>query len=70
MLAKGKAKKEGDRLFAEFLEREITPEDRRKIEMKWNIDFNGYVPADHNKIPIAFEVGANYPGNEPMDIKP
>ncbi len=67
--AKQNAKAEGDRLFQQFLYEGITEEDRRAIESKWNSQFNGYVPINYFKIPIAFQCSSTFK-NKPLFIRP
>lgn len=46
--------REGNRLFNEFLITQLTSEDRVKVEMTWNREYNNYLPIDFNTVPVAF----------------
>jgi predicted kinase len=59
----------GDKFFSKFLAEVIAEKDRVKIELEWNRKFNAGLPINSKKVPIAFEMAKNYPGNEPMDIR-
>lgn len=63
------SKLEGDRLFAQFLAEWIDASDIIAIETRWNEKFNGWLPVDYNKIPVAFQVSKDY-RNESVDIRP
>lgn len=60
---------EGDRLFSLFLSDWITANDIVTIETKWNEQFNGYLPVNYNKIPVAFSHATEYRG-QIVDIRP
>lgn len=62
-------KEEGDRLFSIFLAEWLNVEDIVKIETTWNERFNGYMPVNYNKIPIAFSHAKEY-RNSIVDIRP
>lgn len=66
---KAQSKSEGDRLFNEFLAIALTPDDRKDIETTWNKQFNSYQQIDYDKVPVAFDVAAFYPGDDPMEIR-
>ncbi|HRG37069.1 MAG TPA: LAGLIDADG family homing endonuclease, partial [Bacteroidia bacterium] len=66
---KSKAKTEGDRLFLVFLDKQLTANDKVKIESQWNRDYNGYVKINYNKVPVAFPCN-RYDMGKPMEIKP
>jgi predicted kinase len=51
---KSSTQREGERLFRQFLETQLTASDKLKLETIWNIDYNNYLPVDLNKIPVAF----------------
>ena len=65
---RAKAKDEGDRLFALFLDKYLTFNDKIRIEKEWNAKYNGYVPIDYLKVPVAFNVTKKFKGEE-FDIK-
>jgi predicted ABC-type ATPase len=67
--AKAKAKEEGDRLFLIFLSTQLTLNDKVLIETEWNAQFNGYVPINYNKVPVAFRCN-RFDMGKPMEIKP
>jgi len=48
------AKKVGERLFAQFLEEGLTPEDQIKVELIWNSVYNSYVEPNLDEVPIGF----------------
>jgi predicted ABC-type ATPase len=66
---KSKAKSEGDRLFLVFMEKFLTANDKVKVEMQWNRDYNGYVKINYNKVPVAFPCN-RFDMGKPMEIKP
>ena len=66
---KGYASKNGKRLFAHFLEFGLLPKDRERLELQWNIEFNGNLDLDINKVPIGFEFAKMYNGEFPNDIR-
>lgn len=66
---KSKAKEESDRLFMKFLSTQLTLNDKVRIEMAWNRQFNGYVPINYNKVPVAFRAN-RFDMGQPMEIKP
>lgn len=53
---KRKAQKDLVELFSKFLAEAITTEDQSRIELLWNIEYNGFVEMDFKKIPVGFEV--------------
>lgn len=62
-------KEEGDRLFSVFLAEMLTGNDILKIETQWNEKYNGYLPVNYNKIPIAFSHAKEY-RNSLVDVRP
>lgn len=66
---KSKSKTEGDRLFLVFMEKQLTANDKIKIETQWNRDYNGYVKINYNKVPVAFPCN-RFDMGKPMEIKP
>lgn len=62
-------KEEGDRLFSIFLANWLLPNDIVKIETTWNERYNGYLPVNYNKIPVAFSHGIEYRGGA-VDVRP
>lgn len=67
---KSRARKEGIRLFSEFLAKNIKAGDRVKIETEFNIKLNSYVAPDYRKIPVAITTAKYYPDNRICDIRP
>lgn len=65
---KENARNEGDRLFDLFLSEAITREDQTKIEHIWNSRFNGYVPVNYFKVPIAFDCSSTFK-NAPLFVR-
>ena len=51
---KSSTQREGERLFADFLEKQLTASDKVRLETQWNISFNNYLPIDLDKVPVAF----------------
>ena len=51
---KQKAKKEGDKMFAKFLEEYLTDADIQIINADWNRKFNGTTECQWDKIPVVF----------------
>lgn len=66
---KENAKIEGELFFAQFLAEGLLEEDQRKIEHIWNSRFNGYMPVDYFKVPIAFQCSKTFK-NKPLFIRP
>lgn len=66
---KARAKSEGKRLFLVFLQTQLTPEDKQRVEFEYNRKYNNYFSIDYDKIPIAFTTAKYYPGNEDMEIR-
>lgn len=62
-------KEEGDRLFSIFLSDWLNAEDIVSIETTWNEKFNGFLPINYNKIPIAFSHATEYRGSI-VDVRP
>ena len=60
---KGYAMENGQRLFAQFLEYGLTTEDRRKVEILWNSEFNSIKEFDVSRVPIGFVFSKWYGGN-------
>lgn len=67
---KAKAKEEGDRLFLDFLNTQLTLNDRIRLEAQWNSAFNAYVPIDFNRIPVVFECARDFRNESPVPILP
>ena len=53
---KGYASKNGKRLFAHFLQFGLLPADRERLELLWNIEYNGNLEIDTLKVPIGFQM--------------
>lgn len=70
MRMKQNTKQEGDRLFQEFLKKQLKWNDIQRIEYQWNGTYNSNVPVDYNKIPVVFECAQEYSGENPLLIKP
>lgn len=64
------SKEVGDKYFGKFLAEVILESDRVMIETLWNEKYNGTRGLRTEKIPIAFECALNYPGDEPVEIRP
>lgn len=64
-----KSMDEANRLFNIFLNEQLTMNDKVNIEQQWNSRFNGHIPVDYNKIPMAFSTARTY-RNDPVVIKP
>ena len=61
---KSSTQREGERLFSEFLETQLLPTDKVRLETIWNVNFNNYLPVDFNRIPIAFTMAKYVFGKE------
>jgi len=61
---KSSTQREGERLFAEFLETQLLPSDKLRLETQWNMDFNNYLPVNVNKVPVAFTMATNVFGQK------
>lgn len=53
---------EGERLFKLFLDTELEPNDKIRLETQWNSNFNNFKQIDFNKIPVAFTMCRKYKG--------
>ena len=53
---KRNAQKDLTRLYSKFLAEMLTSEDQSRIEVLWNIEYNGFVEMDFQKIPVGFEI--------------
>ena len=58
------SQREGERLFAEFLETQLKANDKIRLETQWNISFNNYLPINLNKVPVAFTMAKFVYGSE------
>lgn len=65
---RSKAKSEGDRLFNEFLDKQLKLNDRIRVETTWNMQFNNNVPMNYNKIPVAFRMN-KFSNGQPLDLR-
>jgi hypothetical protein len=52
--ASADAQAEGERLFKQFLNEQLTPNDKIRCETEFNAKYNNFLQVDWNKIPIAF----------------
>jgi hypothetical protein len=59
---KGYASKNGKRLFAHFLQFGLLPADRERLELLWNIEYNGNLEIDTLKVPIYFPMARMFRG--------
>ena len=66
---KSATQKEGERLFAEFLETQLLPNDKVRLQTQWNSTFNNYLPINLNKIPVAFTM-AKYVYGDLEEVRP
>jgi predicted kinase len=66
---KSSVQREGERFFNEFLETQLLPNDKVKLETKWNMDYNNHFPVDLNKVPVAFRMAKYVMGKEEV-IRP
>ena len=67
---KGYAIKNAKRLFAHFLEFGLLPKDRERLELQWNIEYNGNVEVKVTDVPIGFQFAKRYNGEFDIDIQP
>jgi len=62
------ARREGRRLFNEFLRKGISAENRADIDLRWNVEFNNYAKPDLNKVPMfpshSYKFGKRSESNE------
>jgi predicted kinase len=65
---KSSTQQEGDRLFKIFLETQLTPNDKVRLETQWNSDYNNFLPFNLNKIPVAFTM-AKYVGGREEELR-
>lgn len=66
---KSSVQRDGERLFNEFLETQLLPNDKVKLETKWNMNYNNHFPVDLNKVPVAFSMAKYIMGKEEV-IRP
>jgi len=66
---KSSTQAEGERLFSIFLETQLLPNDKIRLETQWNSDYNNFLPFDPNKIPVAFTM-AKYVGGKLEELRP
>lgn len=66
---KSSTQQEGERLFKIFLETQLLPNDKIRLETQWNSDYNNFLPFDLNKIPVAFTM-AKYVGGREEELRP
>lgn len=66
---KRKGALESEYQMAKFLAYEITPEDREKIELKWNRENNGFVDINYNNVPLYFECSKFFKESD-LQIRP
>ena len=66
---KSRTKQEGDRLFSIFLNEQLNVNDKSRVEIQWNRDFNNIVGVNYNKIPVAFRMN-KYIGGQLLDVRP
>jgi predicted ABC-type ATPase len=66
---KANSQSEGDRLFLQFLQEELTTNQKVQVETQWNSSFNNYLAPDFNKIPVAFNITENLGAEIPFEIK-
>lgn len=60
---------EGERLFPIFLNEELKPNDKIRLETQWNAEYNNYLPPTLDKVPVAFTM-AKYVFGKEEEIKP
>lgn len=65
---KSSTQREGERLFKIFLDTQLTPNDKVRLETQWNSDYNNFLPFNLNKIPIAFTM-AKYVGGREEELR-
>lgn len=66
---KASIQKDAERLFIVFLDKEVTLNDKVRLETTWNAKYNNYVPVNYNKIPVAFTMTRFYKG-KPEHLRP
>lgn len=66
---KSSTQQEGERLFKIFLETQLLPNDKIRLETQWNSDYNNFLPFDLNKIPVAFTM-AKYVFGKEEEVRP
>lgn len=60
---------EGEKLFERFLHEALTIEDQQKLDIEWNLRFNGWSNIPYNRIPVGFECSAIFK-TSPLQISP
>jgi predicted kinase len=66
---KASCQREGQRLFLQFLNEQLIPEDKERLENEWNGQFNNYLPIDYMRVPVAFTMCKYYKG-KPEGLRP
>ena len=67
---KSKSRTEGNRLFLEFLNSELSLNQKVTVETSWNAQYNNYLKPDYTKIPVAFNITGRFFDEEPFIVKP
>jgi hypothetical protein len=67
---KSNAVKNAKKLFAHFLEFGLLTKDRERLELIWNIQFNGNLDVVIDDVPIGFQFAKMYNGEFKNDIRP
>jgi hypothetical protein len=67
---KSKSRSEGNRLFLEFMNTELSLNQKVTIETSWNAQYNNYLKPDYTKIPVAFNITGRFFDEEPFVVKP
>ena len=59
----------GNELFKRFIRDELTPEEQKIIEDKYNKTFNNYVRPDYTQVPLTAPIGKTFKG-KPLKVRP
>ncbi len=65
-----RTKEEGDRLFAQMLAEELTPNDQVRISYIWNEKMNSLAEPNLTKIPVAFRISKTFKDGLPFQANP
>ena len=57
---KANARNEGEELFSRFLYEVLSFEDQQKLDVSWNVEFNGYSDINYKRIPVGFEISTRF----------
>lgn len=57
---KARSQREGERLFGIFLHSGLSSREQKKLDLSWNVLFNGYGAIQHHKVPVGFQASSRF----------